>query len=254
MMMEQIATGGRWGPRWAKAAFWGGIGGAILAVIGAYGSGFGLWTFEIGFLMIAVALVAALIAIIGGMIALFLNRRRPGLSRHSLTGMLAALGFISVIGYWINKGTKVPLIHDITTNLDSPPAFQTLKLRGDNLVGLKGGMSEWRALHARAYADIKPVSMTKSAAEAVGIAKRLVEARGWAIASVGADRIEATATGSPFKFKDDVVIVATPEADGATTRVDMRSVSRVGIGDLGVNAERIRAFLADLKAADGRTP
>jgi uncharacterized protein (DUF1499 family) len=31
-----------------------------------------------------------------------------------------------------------------------------------------------------------------------------------------------------------------------TSRVDLRSVSRVGRSDVGTNAKRIRAFLADL--------
>jgi len=45
-------------------------------------------------------------------------------------------------------------------------------------------------------------------------------------------------------FKDDVVIRV--QAAGNKTKVDMRSASRVGKSDLGMNAERIRLFLADL--------
>ncbi|HYI05060.1 MAG TPA: DUF1499 domain-containing protein, partial [Reyranella sp.] len=49
-----------------------------------------------------------------------------------------------------------------------------------------------------------------------------------------------------FGFKDDIVIRLTPE--GSFTRVDMRSVSRVGRSDVGTNARRIREFLASLQA------
>jgi len=59
-------------------------------------------------------------------------------------------------------------------------------------------------------------------------------------------RLEATATTSWFAFKDDVVIRVTPAAAGS--RVDIRSKSRVGRSDLGANARRIRAFLAELAA------
>ncbi|MBC7505868.1 MAG: DUF1499 domain-containing protein, partial [Sandarakinorhabdus sp.] len=59
-------------------------------------------------------------------------------------------------------------------------------------------------------------------------------------------RIEATATVPWWGFKDDVVIRLTPAGTG--TRVDMRSKSRVGKGDLGVNAKRINDFLDALKA------
>jgi uncharacterized protein (DUF1499 family) len=51
-----------------------------------------------------------------------------------------------------------------------------------------------------------------------------------------------------------VVVVAAPENEGRTTRIDIRSVSQVGASDLGVNAERVRALIADIKAADRATP
>ncbi len=46
---------------------------------------------------------------------------------------------------------------------------------------------------------------------------------------------------------DDVVRV---RARGAGSRVDGRSLSRIGVGDLGVNAARVRAFSAQ-DAGDG---
>ena len=57
--------------------------------------------------------------------------------------------------------------------------------------------------------------------------------------------IEATDTTFWFGFKDDVVIHVRP-ADGGS-RVDVRSLSRVGVGDAGTNAKRIRAYLDDLR-------
>ncbi len=65
-------------------------------------------------------------------------------------------------------------------------------------------------------------------------------------------RIEASATSAWFGFVDDVVIRVAESAQG--TRVDMRSKSRVGRSDLGANAKRIEAFLADLDVAVGRVP
>jgi uncharacterized protein (DUF1499 family) len=50
-------------------------------------------------------------------------------------------------------------------------------------------------------------------------------------------------------FTDDFVIRVT--ADGAGSRVDMRSESRQGVSDFGVNAKRIRAYLSALKQALG---
>jgi hypothetical protein len=50
-------------------------------------------------------------------------------------------------------------------------------------------------------------------------------------------------------FRDDIVVRIRPAPDGA--RVDARSASRYGRGDLGVNARRIRALLDDIDDAAG---
>jgi uncharacterized protein (DUF1499 family) len=59
--------------------------------------------------------------------------------------------------------------------------------------------------------------------------------------------LEATETTFFFRFKDDVVVRARP-APGGGSLVDMRSISRVGGSDVGLNAKRVRAFLADLQS------
>jgi uncharacterized protein (DUF1499 family) len=73
---------------------------------------------------------------------------------------------------------------------------------------------------------------------------------GWEIiAAVPAEgRIEATATTGWIGFKDDVVIRIAVAGDGSRSRVDLRSKSRVGRGDAGMNAKRIRAFRDALAA------
>jgi uncharacterized protein (DUF1499 family) len=66
---------------------------------------------------------------------------------------------------------------------------------------------------------------------------------GWEIvaAEPASGRIEATATTFWFGFKDDIVVRVTPAEGGS--RVDVRSVSRVGRSDVGTNAQRIEAYL-----------
>ena len=70
-----------------------------------------------------------------------------------------------------------------------------------------------------------------------------------ASAELGASgTVEATATTRFFRFKDDVVVRVRPDpASAGGSIVDMRSISRVGVSDLGVNARRVRAYLNDLK-------
>jgi hypothetical protein len=138
----------------------------------------------------------------------------------------------------------------VTTNLENPPEFEHLTLRADNLAGLEGGVEEWQRLHRAAYGDVRPVIINRPAAPTMMIIAETIRAKGWDLAHAETSRIEATETVSPFQFKDDVVIVATPLNNGTATRIDIRSISRVGISDLGVNARRVRALLADIAALE----
>lgn len=225
------------------SVFWLGAGGAALSAAGAYGTGFKLWPLSIGALMLMSGLALAVVALIIAIIAAFRLRGRGGIGGRGLIGVAAAVGLIGTVGYWLYLGRGAPMIHDVTTNSAAPPAFVTLPTRRET----PAMQASWRQLHDSAYSDIRPLIIAKPPAEIMATAKRLAEERGWTIASATADRLEATETASPFKFEDDVVIVATPVPEG--TRIDMRSVSRVGVGDLGVNARRVRDFLSDLKAA-----
>jgi uncharacterized protein (DUF1499 family) len=235
-----------WPRRLARTAFLGGTASAVIAMLGAYGSGWGLWNFQIGFAFLAIAVVLATAAIVSGLISFFVNRGQPGVGTRSTIGMLAAIGLLAVMGNTISKGSKFPMIHDVSTDLANPPAFQSLKLRDDNLVGLEGGMAQWQELHSKAYSDIQPLHLPMPQAEAMDRVRKVVNERGWLVTASTDNRIEATDTVSPFRFKDDIVIVATPES-AAVTRIDVRSVSRVGVGDLGMNAKRVRALLVDLQ-------
>jgi uncharacterized protein (DUF1499 family) len=69
---------------------------------------------------------------------------------------------------------------------------------------------------------------------------------GWEIVDSDPERgrIEATATTFWFGFKDDVVVRVRPASEGS--RIDVRSVSRVGRSDVGTNAERIEEYLEKL--------
>ena len=77
-------------------------------------------------------------------------------------------------------------------------------------------------------------------------AAALARERGWEVALAESERVEATDTSIFFRFKDDVVVRIRPAPAGGSL-VDMRSISRVGGSDVGMNAKRIRAFLADLQ-------
>jgi uncharacterized protein (DUF1499 family) len=232
--------------RSAGTSLWLGIIGTVLAVAGSYGSGQGFWPFTVGLLMVAAAFLLGIIGALTGLFAAIRNSQGSGLGRRITIGVLLCGAVLASVGPWIYRGVHFPPIHDVTTDLINPPAFNALPMRKDNLAGV-GSLDRWRALHREAYNDIAPITLRIAPDAAIARAKTLAIARGWTISSEAADRLEATATESPFKFKDDVVIVATPSADGQSTVVNMRSVSRVGASDFGINAKRIREFLAALQ-------
>ncbi|WP_300379259.1 DUF1499 domain-containing protein [Henriciella sp.] len=106
--------------------------------------------------------------------------------------------------------------------------------------------------------EIEPLYFDQPVSDIAQMVLQLAEARGWNIFSrpetgeeVEETLMEATATTGWFGFKDDVA-VRIREVEGAT-RVDMRSISRVGLSDLGANARRVSAFMTELEdRADGR--
>jgi len=74
---------------------------------------------------------------------------------------------------------------------------------------------------------------------------------GWTIvaADEAAGRIEASERSRWFGFTDDIIVRVT--ASGSGSRVDVRSSSRLGRSDFGVNAARVRAYLAELRETAG---
>jgi uncharacterized protein (DUF1499 family) len=169
--------------------------------------------------------------------------------RRGIVGVALSFAYVGFLATRPLVAGDAPAIHDITTDLANPPQFEVLPLRPDNLAGVVT-MENYRKIHAEAYGDLASITLSKPVEEATADAVRLAKQAGWEIASSDPARghVEATASVSYIRFKDDVVIRIVPTADGRRSRVDMRSVSRVGVGDPGVNARRIRDFLEALAA------
>ncbi len=168
--------------------------------------------------------------------------------RPALVGLLVGIAVFVMVAVPMemrHRAQSVPSIHDITTDLDTPPAFVLLaaaREQAPNELDYPGAETARQQLAA--YPDLKPVTLKLPLAEAMAAAEALVQSRGWELAGTTDRTLEATATTRWFGFRDDVVIRMT-ETEGGV-RVDMRSASRVGKSDLGANAARIQAFLEDL--------
>lgn len=173
-------------------------------------------------------------------------------------GSLKALGAIVIAGIVIAmplnqrmKAAGVPPIHDITTDTETPPAFvDVLPLRqgAPNPADYEqDGGAKTAGMQTAAYPDIKTLDLSVPPDQAFDKALDVAKSMGWDIvAQAKSDgRIEATDTTFWFGFKDDIV-VRIRATDGGS-KVDVRSESRIGRSDIGVNAKRVRAFLAAMK-------
>ena len=188
-------------------------------------------------------LVLAIVAIISA------ARRRSGTSAAvtALVFSLIALGSIGALAW---KASRVPAIHDITTDTLQPPPFRVvLPLRAGALNPVEYGGPQVAAMQHMAYPDIAPLDLNLPPAPAFDRALAAARTMGWDLVASdpASGRIEATDTTFWFGFKDDVVIRVTPQPNGS--RVDVRSLSRVGGGDIGANAARIRRYLKTLKGS-----
>jgi uncharacterized protein (DUF1499 family) len=139
-----------------------------------------------------------------------------------------------------------PPIHDITTDTASPPTFVAVApLRADAPNTLEHSQEAARQ-QRESYPDLKPLILEMPAPQVFDRALQAAREAGWTMVATDADagRIEATDTTTFFGFKDDIVVRLT--SIGSRTVVDVRSLSRVGRGDAGTNARRIREYLERL--------
>ena len=236
------------------------FGAVAAAAVGALGAGRGTWDFRVGFKVLEYALYAGIAGIVIALVAIFFARRvRPKLVLLNILAILVAGVFVGYLGNQIRIARSVPRIHDVATNVDDYPRFYRLTVRDDNLESVPDmGRREWaalpprerwKAIHREYYGDIAPIRVPWSVEETIVRARRLGEARGWDIVTFDPANgiLEAVDTSRFFRFKDNIVVRARPLSAGGGAIVDMRSISRVGVSDIGVNARRVRDFLADLR-------
>ena len=225
------------------------ITGAVLLALAGPGYQMGWWPLGTGLRpMLTWGAYAGIAGAVLGLVAVLLNP--PGRAfRAFMLGVLALVGGVLVVSVpwqWQRTAQGVPPIHDITTDTVTPPTFEAV-------VPLREGANPLAYTDAKAaaqregYPMLGPLMLEAAPADAYARALALVTERGWEVVADDAERrrIEATATTRWFGFKDDVVIRVSALPDGGS-RVDMRSVSRVGRGDVGTNARRIEDFLRDL--------
>ena len=228
-----------------------------LLILAPLGWRLGLWQYGFGlYWMMPVSGFVAAIAVILSVLTLARGWSQLRLGGLAMLFIALALGAALVYvpsQYWLTRST-VPPIHDITTDTDNPPTFSAVlagrAFEGANSVDYRG--SQLAQMQKAAYPDVTPVitalPVTKAFNEALHVAKSMP---GWIIVAsdIDAGRIEASQQTRWFRFTDDIVIRVV--GDEAGSRIDIRSTSRQGRSDYGVNAARIRAYVGALRKRIG---
>lgn len=189
--------------------------GALLLAASGPAVRMGLVSFTVGILMLPAAGALGFAAAILALVALW---RDGGVAQGVLALVLGlAIAAVPAAGYVMAR--SAPRINDISTD----PREQSEEQR-------------------KGYPDIQPLRLQVAPNIAFERAKGAIEEAGWELVreDASAGLLEAVATTFWFGFKDDVTVRVS--ADGTGSRVDVRSKSRVGKGDLGTNAQRIRSY------------
>jgi len=241
--------------------------------IAALGTKFGLWSFGFGLgkmtfawgpmllmLTIGVSLVALVIQLI----------KAP--RRGVILALVALIASVMMFGRFYTTGQatlSLPPIHDVQTDwansvappaslvalreengwnpiLDNPVVPDVAKGRWPDFVGKSNAQ-----LQAESYKSLKPVMIKVLPADMFMIAINVAQQQGWRIEDIDENErtIHATHTSTWYGFTDDILIRVAPQGD-VGSRVDIRSVSRVGLSDMGANAQRIKRYIDDLWEAE----
>ncbi len=237
----------------ADAVTWAGFALAIAAGISAVFAGLGTrwewWYFMTGFTILRAAAIGGIVAAVfslGGGISVRHEHHRSAFV-VAAAGILVGLVTAGIPWSWIHTAKEMPPIYDISTDMTNPPQFvkiMPLRQNAENSAVYEGSVvANQQRAH---FPDIRPLVLPIAPSLAFDAALREAQNRGWQIVDANAStgRIEAVATTFWFGFKDDVVVRVASVPGGS--RVDVRSASRVGKGDVGTNARRIRSFLHEL--------
>ncbi len=251
-MRDALQSIPRKGSRTSRIGIWLAAIGLIVAAAAGLAARTGVLSPLTGMGAYAVASLLLLIAAVAAAIGLLRSGGTAGTASRTATWLALLVGLAITVnnGVVINKARHAPPIHDISTDTDNPPEFVAvlpLRQQDAQTPPAYSGPAAAAAQKA-AYPDLHPLVIAQPVDAVFAAAQAVVADKGWALVDANQTdgRIEATAETPWMHFRDDVVIRIRPEANG--TRVDVRSKSRVGRGDLGVNAARVRDFLNALQA------
>lgn len=199
----------------------------------------GAW--QEGLLLYALSCLGAALLLILALLLLALPGFAPWRGAISQRAILAVPGTLALLMLLGSRG-DYPAIHDITTDTIDPPTFSAAQGQRGAAANTLDTLPETIEAQRQAYPELQTIHSQSSIEAAHKQALATARQMGWDIYrnDLNAGYIEAVETTAVMGFKDDIVIRLRTNADG--TLIDLRSVSRVGVSDLGANAARIEEF------------
>ena len=215
------------------------LGTFVMLALSGPGVRFDLFSYRTGLTLFRWSFYVAIAACVIAAIALLIPSVRARGAVVPVLALVIAVAALYPPLAFQSRARAHPPINDITTDTQDPPRYMTTTRAYPG--------AEMARQQRGAYPDIAPVLLPVPPAQAFAKAVAAAEAMGWEV--VGRDgaagTIEAVDSTKWFGFKDDIAIRV--RAADAGSRIDVRSKSRVGRGDLGTNAQRIRAYIERLK-------
>jgi uncharacterized protein (DUF1499 family) len=203
---------------------------------------------------LTLAFLALLLAGAAGVVIWRTGRRGAA---QAGVGCILSLGLLAYPTYLTAIAQPLPMIADVTTDFSSPPAFMISAKAREARLGQ--APPNWNPadgdLQKEAYPEVQPIVVDLEPVEAYQLALRVAKDLGWRIVDSnppnlrvdGVAQIEAIARSPLFGFADDIAVRVRPLA--SQTRIDLRSVSRVGRHDFGANDRHYRRFAAAVQDA-----
>ncbi len=236
--------------KWSPALAWFAL---VVSALAMLLIRFGRIDYQSGFTALGASVAIALLAV--GMSFLGFVRiwqeGRQGLG-SAIKGLVIAAFVLAYPGFLALKAVTLPPIADVSTDTEDPPVFS----RSRAALQARDGRvppdvpPEAREMQRASYVQIAPLTLDIGPDEAFAIVQKAAQNLGWQVIEavppggrVGLGRLEAVSRSLILKLPSDITVRVRPRVDGA--RIDIRSASRFGSHDLGVNAGYIRDFLEE---------
>ncbi len=236
---------------WSRAILIGSVIALVMLPMAAVGYRIHIWSLGGAFLLLGGAAVLAVLGVAGGVTGIIVALRRNLASDKSglYLGTLISALILAYMAAQFDRARSVPPIHDISTDVANPPTFEkVISLRGDSSNSLEYDRETLEVLQTQAYPWVKTLEAGMTVEESYARALEVLKEMGLEIVNEDPAHgvIEAVDTSFWFGFKDDLVVRI--RATGYGSKIDVRSVSRVGESDLGKNAARIGEFLSSVES------